>query len=43
MAVQRDIVARDAKGNVTPVAQEVYKTEEELVDDNGQGGGGPRY
>ena len=39
MQVQRQIVARDARGNVTPVAEEVYKTEEDIVDDPGQGRG----
>lgn len=32
--VQRQIVARDAKGNVTPVAEEVYTDSEDLVDDS---------
>jgi hypothetical protein len=32
--VQRQIVARDAQGNVTPIAEEVYNTNEELVDPN---------
>lgn len=34
--VQRQIVARDAKGNVTPVAEEVYTDSEDLVDDSGR-------
>lgn len=38
--VQRQIVARDAKGNVSPIAEEVFSTEEEIVDDPGQGPGG---
>lgn len=32
--VQRQIVARDARGNVTPVAEEVYTSSEDLVDDS---------
>jgi hypothetical protein len=40
--VQRQIVARDARGNVSPIAEEVYRTEDELVDDGGSGGSPPR-
>ncbi len=34
MTLQRDIIARDAKGRETPIAEEIYSTEEEIVDDN---------
>jgi hypothetical protein len=36
--VERQIVARDARGNVTPIAEEVYTSQEDLVDDPGSGG-----
>jgi hypothetical protein len=38
--VERQIVARDARGNVTPIAEEVYTSQEDLVDDPGSGGVG---
>ena len=48
--VQRQIVARDARGNETPIAEEIYRSEDEIIDDpdtGGPGGGGnpptPRY
>jgi hypothetical protein len=38
--VERQIVARDARGNVTPIAEEVYTSQEGLVDDPGSSGAG---